>query len=115
MSSPSTTSVRRRIALATGAGALVLLGGAGVAYAASSIDDSVETGWSTVVDADQATVGDTTPSRDSQARDSQARDKQDCPDQADPSQSGPSQDTPSQDSPRQDSPSQSVPSQDGEL
>ena len=105
MSSPSTTSVRRRIALATGAGALVLLGGAGVAYAASSIDDSVETGWSTVVDADQAAVDDAT-----QSRDSQARDTQDCPDQADPSQSGQGQGGPSQ-----DSPSQSVPSQDGEL
>ena len=104
MSSPTTTSLRRRIALATGAGALVLLGGAGVAYAASSIDDSVETGWSTVVDADPA-AGDTT-----QARDSQARDARDCPDKADPSQSGPGQDSPSQ-----DSPSQSDPSQDGDL
>ena len=68
MSSPSTTSVRRRIALATGAGALVLLGGAGVAYAASSIDDSVETGWSTVVEADPAAVGGDAQSRDSQSR-----------------------------------------------
>ena len=100
MSSPSTTSLRRRIALATGAGALVLLGGAGVAYAASSIDHSFETGWSTVVDADQAAVDDTT-----QSRDSQARDARDCPDKADPSQSGPSQ----------DSPSESVPSRDGDL
>lgn len=100
MSSPSTTSVRRRIALATGAGALVLLGGAGVAYAASSIDNSVETGWSTVVDADPAAVGDTT----------QSRDARDCPDQADPSESGASQSGPSQ-----DVPSQSVPSQDGQL
>jgi len=105
MSSPSTTSLRRRIALATGAGALVLLGGAGVAYAASSIDHSFETGWSTVVDADQAAVDDTTQSRDSQARDGQARDARDCPDKADPSQSGPSQ----------DSPSESVPSRDGDL
>ena len=72
----------------------------------------VETGWSTVVDADQASAA-TTPSGDSQARAASPR-KQDCPDQADPSQSGPDQ-TPSQDSPRQDSPSQSVPSQDGDL
>ena len=105
MSSPSTTSVRRRIALATGAGALVLLGGAGVAYAASSIDDSAETGWSTVVDADPAAVGG-----DAQSRDSQARATQDCPDQAGPSESGQGQGGPSQ-----DIPSQSVPSQDGEL
>ena len=110
MSSPSTTSLRRRIAFATGAGALVLLGGAGVAYAASSIDDPAETGWSTVVDADPASTGNNAHSGDSQTRSAQ-----DCPDQADPSQSGPSQDGPSQDGPRQDSPSQSVPSQDGEL
>ena len=97
MSSPSTTSVRHRIALATGAGALVLLGGAGVAYAASSIDDSVETGWSTVVDADPASTGNT-----AQSGDTQTRDTQDCPDQAGPSQPGPSQDGPSQDSPSQD-------------
>jgi hypothetical protein len=100
MSSPSTTSLPRRIALAAGAGALVLLGGAGVAYATSSIDDVVETGWSTVVDADPAAVGDTTPSRDSQSRDAR-----DCPEQADPSQADSSQHIPSQ----------SVPSQDGDL
>ena len=105
MSSPSTTSVRRRIALATGAGALVLLGGAGVAYAAGSIDDSVETGWSTVVDADPAAAGDTARSRDSRAGGTQ-----DCPDQAIQSQSGPSQSGPSQ--PGQSQPGQS---QDGEL
>ena len=86
MSSPS-TSVRRRIALATGVGALVLLGGAGVAYAASSID-SAETGWSTVVDADPAAAG----GGGAQSRDSQARATQDCPDQAGPSQADPSQD-----------------------
>jgi hypothetical protein len=100
MSSPSTTSLPRRIALAAGAGALVLLGGAGVAYATSSIDDVIETGWSTVVDADPAAVGDTTPSRDSQSRDAR-----DCPEQADPSQADSSQHIPSQ----------SVPSQDGDL
>lgn len=43
--------LRRRVALAVGAGGLVLLGGAGVAYAASS--DAVETGWATVVDTDR--------------------------------------------------------------
>ena len=59
MSSTSDHVARRRVALAVGAGALVLLGGAGFAYAASSSDDSVETGWATVVDADQAAVGDT--------------------------------------------------------
>lgn len=105
MSSPSTTSLRRRIALAGCAGALVLLGGAGVAYAASSIDDSVETGWSTVVDADPAAVGG-----DAQTRHSQARGTQDCPDEAGSSQSGPSQSGPSQPGPSQDGPSQ-----DGEL
>jgi hypothetical protein len=99
MSSPSTTSVRRRIALATGAGALVLLGGGGVAYAASSIDDSVETGWSTVVDADPASTGDT----------AQARDQQDCPDLSDQSQTDQSQTDQSQADQSQD------PSQDGEL
>ena len=97
MSSPSTTSLRRRIALATGAGALVLLGGAGVAYAASSIDHSVETGWSTVVDADPASTG-----TNAQSGDSQTRSTQDCPDQADSGSSGPGQDGPSQSDPSQD-------------
>jgi hypothetical protein len=105
MSSPSTTSVRRRIALATGAGALVLLGGGGVAYAASSIDDSVETGWSTVVDADPASTGDT----------AQARDQQDCPDLSDQSQADQSQADPSQADPSQADQSQADQSQDGEL
>lgn len=45
---------RRRVALAIGAGAVVLLGGAGAAYAAGSAD-AVETGWVTVVD-DQTTT-----------------------------------------------------------
>jgi len=88
--------------LATGAGALVLLGGAGVAYAAGSIDDSVEIGWSTVVDADPASTGDTAQSRDSQSRDgqtrgTQVRGAQDCPDQADPNQAYPNQADPNQD------------------
>ena len=95
MSSPSTTSLRRRLALATGAGALVLLGGAGVAYAAGSLDRSVETGWSTVVDADPAAD---TPL----ARDSQTRDAQDCPDLAGSSQSNSGEGTPGQTTPSQD-------------
>ena len=61
--------------------------------------DSVETGWSTVVDADQGAVGPDTTSRDSQARDAR-----DCPDKADPSQSGPSQSEPGQDGPSQSAP-----------
>ena len=87
MSSPS-TSVRRRIALATGAGALVLLGGAGVAYAASSIDDpSRRAGppWSTPIRPRPAAAAHSPAT-------ARPVPPQDCPDQAGPSQDGPSQD-----------------------
>jgi hypothetical protein len=100
MTSPSVASLRRRITVATGAGALVLLGGAGVAYAAGSVDDSPETGWSTVVDADPAASGATAPSADSASRGTQ-----DCPDDAGPSQNDPGQGIPGP----------GIPSQDGEL
>ena len=52
MSSTPSTSLRRRIGLAIGAGTLVLLGGAGIAYATTSASEPVETGWAAVVPGD---------------------------------------------------------------
>lgn len=120
-----TTTVRRRIALATGAGALVLLGGAGIAYAATSIDDTAETGWSTVVDADPAvTGGDSSRAASGDTYRTSSAGDRDCPEGPGGSSSssspgdGAGSGAPSEGggaAPSQAAPSQAAPSQGGDL
>lgn len=119
MSSTPDSPLRRRIALAVGAGALVLVGGAGVAYAATSIADPVETGWAAVVDDREVTgtaSGDDPTTRSD--RSAQARDGRDCPEQGAGGSEGGSEGGGQGDS-ESASPSQSpdsaAPSQDGDL
>jgi len=76
MSSTSSFSLRRRVGLAVGAGTLVLLGGAGIAYAATSTTDPVESGWAAVVTGDDGRGAAAT----SADRSDQARSGADCPD-----------------------------------
>ena len=95
-------SLRRRVGLAVGAGTLALLGGAGIAYAATSTTDPVETGWATVVSGDDGRGAAAT----SADRSDQARSGADCPDDEATGGSGGSGGSTADEAPQTASPSQ---------
>jgi len=105
----SDSPLRRRAALAVGAGALALVAGAGVAYAATS-SDVVESGWATVVDTDQTTPGQYRTAESGDA--SRSGDDRDCPGYESGAGSGGGGSSPSTDGSPQTSPDQGGTSED---
>jgi len=105
MSSTPSTSLPRRIGLAIGTGTLVLLGGAGIAYATTSASEPVETGWAAVVPGDDGRdAAVTTADRSDQTHSGAG-----CPDDEGSGGAGGSAGTPDQAS------QTAGPSQDGDL